>query len=181
MLKKLTFAILATFISMNVLAAGRSGRRIAVAAPATPAARPADIPQAAPSPAIATMVEELNREMPILSKATPAAYFIDYTLTSTQRAEVMGSNGALLSSDENLSHWLETQVRVGSYDLDNTHTVGNSHPSEDSNGTAVPVDNAPEVLRRTMWMETDKQYRAAAEALIKIETSKEVQAQTAEG
>ncbi len=64
----------------------------------------------------------------------------------------MGSNGALLSSEESRSRWLETQVRVGSYDLDNTHKVGNSQPTQGSYGTAVPVDNAPEVLRRAMWM-----------------------------
>ena len=121
------------------------------------------------------MGQELDREMPILSKATPPAYFISYTLTSTDRAEVMGSNGALLSSEESLSRWLETQVRVGSYDLDNTHKVGNSAPGQGSFGTAVPVDDAPDVLRRAMWLETDKQYRAASEALIKINTSKEVQ------
>ena len=44
----------------------------------------------------------------------------------------------------------------------------------------VPVDDAPDVLRRAMWQETDKQYRAASEGLIKINTSKEVQVQTAE-
>jgi predicted Zn-dependent protease len=124
------------------------------------------------------MEEELNREMPILSKATPAAYFLNYTLTSTERTEVMGSNGALLSSEESLSHWLETQVRVGSYDLDNTHKVGNSQGGQSSYGTSVPVDNNPAVLRRAMWMETDKQFRSASETLIKINTSKEVQSQT---
>jgi predicted Zn-dependent protease len=71
-------------------------------------------------------------------------------------------------------------VRVGSYDLDNTHKVGNSPPSESSFGTSVPIDDAPDVLRRAMWLQTAKQYRAASEALIKIDTSKEVQAQTAE-
>jgi len=172
--KTLTFAILATFLSANVLAAGNPARRLALPAPAAQAA------PSAPSPALVTMGQELDREMPILSKASPAAYFIDYTLTSTQRIEVIGSNGALLSSGDNLSRWLETQVRVGSYDLDNTHKVGNSRSTEGSYGTAVPVDNAPDVLRRAMWQETDKQYRAASEGLIKINTSKEVQAQTLE-
>ena len=159
---------------MNAMAAGKPARHPAPAAPAPQAA------QAAPSPALVTMGQELDREMAVLSKASPAAYFINYTLTSTQRSEVMGSNGALLSSNDSLSRWLETQVRVGSYDLDDTHKVGNSRPADGSYGTAVPLDNAPEVFRRAMWRETDKQYRAAAEGLIKINTSKEVQAQTAE-
>jgi TldD protein len=126
------------------------------------------------------MGQELDREMPILSKATPAAYFINYTLTSSQRAEVMGSNGALLASQESRSRWLETQVRVGSYDLDNTHKVGSSVPRQGSFGTSVPVEDDAGVLRRAMWLQTEKQYSAAAEGLIKINTSKEVQVQTAE-
>ena len=37
------------------------------------------------------------------------------------------------------------------------------------------------MLRRAIWLETDKQYRSAAEALIKIKTGKEVKIETAEG
>jgi TldD protein len=37
------------------------------------------------------------------------------------------------------------------------------------------------VLRREIWRETDRQYRAASEALIKVKTNQQVQVQTAEG
>ena len=49
--------------------------------------------QAAPSPLLATMQQELDREMSILSKADPAAYFMGYTITDSNRAAVTGSNG----------------------------------------------------------------------------------------
>src|SRR5258705_407504 len=174
LLKTVTLASFAMFLSVNVLAANKPARR---PAPLQSAQQTA---QAAPAPVLLTMGQELDREMPILSKASPSAYFINYTLTSTQRAEVMGSNGALLSSEESRSRWLETQVRVGSYDLDNTHKVGNSISREGTFGTSVPVEDDAGVLRRAMWLLTEKQYTAAAEGLIKINTSKEVQAQTAE-
>src|SRR2546428_12726225 len=45
----------------------------------------------------------------------------------------------------------------------------------------VPLDDDPQVLRRAIWLETDRQYRAASEALIKIKTGKEVKVETAEG
>ena len=173
-MKTLVLATLLSFLSWNVLAANKPA---SLPAAASPEQQP---PQAAPSPVIATMSQELEREMPLLSKANPPAYFISYILTSTDRSEVMGSNGALLSSEESRSRWLETQVRVGSYDLDNTHKVGNSAPGQGSFGVSVPIDDAPDVLRRAMWQETDKQFRSASEALIKINTSKEVQVQTAE-
>jgi predicted Zn-dependent protease len=172
--KTLTLAIFALLFSLNALAAGNPARRPA------PVASEAQAAQATPSPIVATMSQELDREMPILSKANPPAYFISYTVTSTERTEVMGSNGALLSSEASLTHWLETQVRVGSYDLDNTHKVGTSRGGDSSFGTPVPVDNNPEVLRRAIWSETDKNFRSASETLIKINTSKEVQSQSAD-
>jgi TldD protein len=172
--KNFAFAILATLLSLNVWAANKPARR------ALPEPLPQQATQGTASPLIVTMGQELDRELPILSNATPPAYFVSYILTSSDRSEVMGSNGALLSSEESHSRWLETQVRVGSYDLDNTHKVGNSAQRDGSFGTSVPVDDAPDVLRRAMWQETDKQFRAASEGLIKINTSKEVQVQTVE-
>lgn len=173
--KTFHLAIVVTVFSVNAMAAaGKPAHR------PVPVSPPQKAAQGTPAPVLATLGQELDREMPILSKATPAAYFIGYTLTSSQRAEVMGSNGALLSSEESRSRWLETQVRVGSYDLDNTHKVGLSAPGQGSFGVAVPIEDDPGVLRRAMWLQTEKQYRAASEALIKINTSREVQAQTVE-
>jgi len=72
-------------------------------------------------------------------------------------------------------------VRTGSYDLDNTHKVDGRQPPDGGPGSNAPLDDDPEVLRRAIWLETDKQYRAAAEALIKIKAGKEVKVQTEEG
>jgi TldD protein len=178
-LKTISSALLLSLLAILLApgAAHAGGGPALVAAPQAAAA-----PQAPPAPAMAAMSQELDREMPILSKADPAAYFIRYTLTSSDRMDVSGSNGALLSSEHNYSRWLEAQVRVGTYALDNTHQVGNAQPAEPASfGRSAPVENDPGVLRRAVWAETQKQYRAAAESFIKIETSKEVQAQAAEG
>ena len=137
--------------------------------------------QATPSPLLAVVQQEMAREMGILGKTDPPAYFMSYTITDSNRAEVMGSNGALLSSQENHSRWLEAQVRVGSYDLDNTHHVGNGPgDAPGSYGEPIPIEDDAGVLRRAIWRETDSQYRAAADSLIKIKTGKDVQVQTAE-
>jgi len=175
LVKTFTFASLAILLSVNALAANKPAAR-----PAQQASHATQAAQVAPSAVLVTMGQELDREMPILSRTIPPAYFINYTLTSTQRSEVMGSNGALLSSQESYSRWLETQVRVGSYDLDNTHKVGNSVQRQGSYGTSVPVDDDPGVLRRAIWLQTEKQFTAASQGLLKINTSKEVQAQTSE-
>jgi TldD protein len=135
--------------------------------------------QAAPSPLLAAVQEELDREMGVIGKSDPPAYFLSYTVTDSDRSEVTGSNGALLSSAQQRSRWLQGQVRVGSYQLDNTHRVGNGGPGfPGSFGEPIPVDDDPAVLKRAMWRETETQYRAAAEAFIKVKTGKDVQVQS---
>jgi TldD protein len=136
---------------------------------------------AKPSPLIGAMQTELDRSFRTLGTQDIPAYFIAYTLTDTQRAEVSGSNGALLSSSEERNRWLQVAVRTGTYDMDDTHKVGERQLATGGPGTFAPVDDDPEVLRRAIWLETDDQYRAAAEALIKIRTSREVKVETAEG
>ena len=139
-------------------------------------------PQAQTQPAVLTaMQDELDRSLPTLSKADPSDYFISYTVTDRQDADVSGSNGALLSSTEDRGRWLEVQTRVGSYQLDSTHKLADRPPSWTSPGSSAVLDDDIPVLRREIWRETDRQYRAASQALIKVQTSQEVQVQTAEG
>ena len=152
---------------------------IAPAAKALPPQPPDS--QAKRSPLLAAMQGELDRSFKTLSAQDPKAYFIGYTITDTQRAEVSGSNGALLSSSENRNRWLEVSVRTGDYTLDNTHKIGERQSQTGGPGTPVPIDDDTEVLRRAIWLETDKQYRSAAEWLIKIRARRGVEAESTEG
>jgi predicted Zn-dependent protease len=130
---------------------------------------------------LTAMQGELSRSMEAMSATDPPAYFISYTVSDRQYTNVSGSNGALLSSTADRARWLEVQSRVGTYQLDDTHKLGDRPPSWTSPGTNVPIDDDIPVLRREIWRETDRQYRAAAQALIKVKTSEQVQVQTAEG
>ena len=127
------------------------------------------------------MQTELDRSMTALSKGDPPVYFISYTLADRQYSSVSGSNGALLSSSDDRGRWLEVQTRAGSNELDNTHKLADRQPSWTSPGTSTALDDDIPTLRREIWRETDRQYRASAEALIKVKTSQQVQVQTAEG
>ncbi len=135
-----------------------------------------------PGQAILTaMQDELGRSMTALSQGDPAAYFISYTVADRQYSSVSGSNGALLSSSDDRGRWLEVQTRTGTYQLDDTHKLADRQPSWTSPGTSAILDDDIPVLRREIWRETDRQYRAASEALIKVKTSQQVEVQTAEG
>jgi TldD protein len=137
--------------------------------------------QAKRSPLLAAMQAELERSKKTFGAQDPPAYYIGYTITDSLRVNVSGSNGALLNSDENRNRWLEVFVRTGSYKLDNTHKVGERRSEGGGPGTPVPIDDDEGVLRRAIWLETNKQYRSAAEELIKIKTSKEVKVDSVEG
>jgi len=142
-------------------------------------AAPPDVPPKK-SPLLAALQAELNRSVQTFKAQDPPAYYIGYTITDTQRADVSGSNGALLNSNETRNRWLEVSVRTGSYETDDTHKIGERLQTSASPGASVPLDDDPQVLRRAVWLETDEQYRAAAEALIKIKTGKEVKVDSAE-
>ena len=143
-------------------------------------AAPPDSP-AKRSPVLAALQTELERSFKALKAQDTPAYFLGYTVTDTQRVDVSGSNGALLTSNDARNRWLEVSVRTGTYGLDSSHKVGEKQQANGGPGTPVPIDDDAEILRRAIWLETDKQYRASAEALIKIKTGKEVKVETAEG
>ncbi|MGA2095115.1 MAG: metallopeptidase TldD-related protein [Candidatus Acidiferrum sp.] len=145
----------------------------------THAAPPPDA-QAKKSPLLAALQAELDRSLKTFKSQDPPAYFIGYTVTDTQRADVSGSNGALLNSNESRNRWLEVSVRTGGYDVDDTHKVGERTQTSAGPGTSVPVDDDADILRRAVWLETDQEYRAAAEAYIKIKTGKEVKVDSVE-
>ena len=134
----------------------------------------------APSPVLQAMQEELQRSVDAYGKADPPGYFISYTTTDLHAAEVSGSNGALLSSGETRDRVLEVQTRVGSYQLDSTHKIEGREPAWSSPGTEVTLDDDISLLRREIWRETDRQYRAAVQAYIGVQTSNEVQARSTE-
>lgn len=166
-------------LSFVLCAFGIVGSLTSFATPRTQAAPPPDA-QVKKSPLLAALQAELERSMKTLRAQDPPAYYLGYTITDTQRADVSGSNGALLSSNEARNRWLEVTVRAGSYDVDDTHKVGERTQTSAGPGTSVPLDDDPDVLRRAVWLETDEQYRTASEAFIKIKTGKEVKVDSVE-
>src|ERR1700737_4796986 len=112
---------------------------------ATPAlfAGPPDAP-AKRSPVLAALQAEMERSFKALKAQDPPAYFVGYTVTDTQRADVSGSNGALLTSTEGRNRWLEVSDGPGSYTLDNSHKVGEPHQPNGGPGPSVPGHEPPE-------------------------------------
>jgi predicted Zn-dependent protease len=123
------------------------------------------------------MEEEMNRSMKGLSeKGSPPPYFINYNVTETLRAQITASYGALRRSSTEDSRLLDVEVRVGDYQLDNTHRLrgGMDFMSRFPRPVPIAVEDDLDAIKSVLWLETDKKYKAAMERLIRVKTQKTV-------
>src|SRR3989442_3668201 len=95
----------------------------------------------------------------------PSPYFISYSVRENSSFNIESSLGALRSSNRDLSRLLDVDVRVGDYQLDNTHQIrGQRGTNTGPNFTypvLMPIDDDVDALRSVIWLETDQKYKAA--------------------
>jgi TldD protein len=125
---------------------------------------------------LGAMSQELDRNFAVLKqKADPAPYFISYEITEQEYRSISGTHGAVNPVEAGKIRTLDVSVRVGSPQLDNYHQVsGRGGSAQFTSGAAIPFEDAIDSIKRRLWLETDRSYRAAAERLIQIETNKQV-------
>lgn len=119
------------------------------------------------------MHDELDRSMKQLRlENLEKPYFISYRVLDSDDTSVSASFGALTSSSHGRSRRINVEVRVGSYELDNSNFV--SFGFEMSGVTAVfngnaqlPLDDDYNELRRQIWLATDATYKKAVQDLAK--------------
>lgn len=117
------------------------------------------------------MVDELNRSMTLQLEDLAKPYFIQYGVSETVTFQARASYGALISSGESKSRSFQGQVRVGSYELDNTNFAGGGGFRRGRRGgrgggqTALPIDDDYMALRQAIWAATDRSYKSAVEQL----------------
>src|SRR5216683_392278 len=93
-------------------------------------------------------------------------YFIGYQVKQGEQYEIAARYGALFQNDFNRDRKLYVEVRVGSYEFDNSigedmdfnfSLKGNSYITY-KNG---PIDDDPMALRTALWLITDERYKNA--------------------
>jgi len=132
-------------------------------------------------PVLATMRQEMERSLENLKKTPIPPYFLSYQLTDNHAIHIHGAFGALLNSNEEQTRLLDTDLRVGDYALDNTHSIRGGDYSfpdwgEQLGRRQLPLDDNRDALRMALWYETDQRYKHAIERLGAIKANVQVKA-----
>jgi TldD protein len=130
----------------------------------------------AQSPLTKILLDELTRNFTILKQqGDPPPYFMGYAVTETESDVVESSGGSV--DEENHSHVrdLDVTVRTGDASFDNYRRAGNDQPRL-STGALLALDDNPAAIKRTLWLNTDKAYRAAARRLIQLKSDEGLRA-----
>ncbi len=111
------------------------------------------------------MRDELARSMTLKLLNLESPYFIQYEIDDGRQFTATASLGGLLASSENRFRLPRVQVRIGSYDFDNTNYVASGFNFGSRYDTRLPLDNNYPLLRQELWLATDQSYKSALEAI----------------
>ena len=117
--------------------------------------------------------EELNRNFAALRKADPAAYFLSYEMVEQEAEAITATLGALQNTSTNKSRNLDVSIRVGDPTIDNYRQIRGDRPQL-SGAIVMPLEDEPNAIRRRLWLETDRVYRASGQRLMNIKTNQQV-------
>ncbi len=113
-----------------------------------------------------TLKSEIQREMAGLTASTVPAYYLDYRVEDVQLFQAATSFGSLVQRDTERTRVLTPRVKVGDYQLDNTHPASGTDMDMAGMGESygyeiLPLDDNEQALRFLMWQATQKKYREA--------------------
>ena len=123
---------------------------------------------------------ELDREFGIMkAKADPAPYFMAYEATETESDTASASLGALIDSLHIHSRGVDTTIRVGSPQFDNYHPYKGVR-FRFTAYSPISLDNNADEIRRALWRDSDRVYRAAVGRLLQLKTDEQLIAEDKE-
>jgi predicted Zn-dependent protease len=135
----------------------------------------------AADPVLAAMQQELARSSAALGRVESAPlYYLDYEVTDSTEDYLGASLGGLDADVQSSVRYLDTDVRVGSPELDNTHEIKGRDSWMDSSQrikVRIPVEGDVPALRAAMWEQTDGAFKAALEYYTKVKTNRAVTAE----
>ena len=126
-----------------------------------------------PNAIVGILQAELTRNIDVLKQQPVPAYYAAYTLHDSRHTQILASFGAIDRSDENRQRFATVEVRVGDYQLDNTHPIrGDARAlSPRLVQVSLPMSDDEKPIRLALWRATDRSYKQASEALTRVRTN----------
>ena len=133
----------------------------------------AQLPRPGPGSILGILQAELSRNVDVLEHQPVPAYYAAYTLHDSRRTQILASVGAIDRSDENRQRFATVEVRVGDYQLDNTHPIRGEARALPPRlmQVALPLSDDEKPIRLALWRATDRSYKQASEALTRVRTN----------
>ncbi|MBI3819417.1 MAG: hypothetical protein HY286_12045 [Planctomycetes bacterium] len=121
--------------------------------------------------------DEIARQSDLKLPGIAAPYYVEYCVTDRTAHDVIATQGSLIRSEPTKNRTLQTDVRVGSYELDNSNFTGagggggfagfggGRRPGGGGAGgaAALPVEDDYTAIRQAAWLATDSAYKNAVE------------------
>jgi predicted Zn-dependent protease len=131
------------------------------------------------------MKDELARSMEELKlDGKEGPYYLSYLVKDSYQLRINADSGAIIANPENHSRMLSINLRVGDYNLDNSNFLSLGSASQLSQllsgNASLSIDDNYDVLRRQIWLATDRTYKNALDTLDKKKVSIQNTVQTEE-
>ncbi|MFL5442366.1 MAG: TldD/PmbA family protein [Myxococcales bacterium] len=121
---------------------------------------------------LAALVQELQRSQESLKlRGHEAPYFLSFAVRGVTTEEVGAKYGAVFLDNSRRERRLAADVRVGTYEFDNSGSQEifdfESADSGYNAGREAPLDDDPDALRNAVWLLTDDLYKKSLSAYLK--------------
>jgi TldD protein len=127
-------------------------------------------------PVLQALRAEMQRTLQEFKKEPHPPYFLGYAVTEVRSITFSASFGDITFDDANVQRTLDIDLRVGSYQTDNTRQLRGSNFEQPAlaRGTQFPIGNDIPALRSALWLATDRQYKSAVERYVKVVSNQAV-------
>ena len=118
------------------------------------------------------MRDELQRSKQLAAVAgQDAPYFFSYSLTDAETLRISAADGAVVNVSRNRFRSPDAEVRVGSYDFDNTGHIYSGIYSGSRYDGNFPLDDDYASFRTELWLSTDRAFKTAVESMARKRAS----------
>jgi hypothetical protein len=114
------------------------------------------------------MQHEMKRSLDQLQLSDmPKPYYMEYLISDVYITYIKASFGAIIESETDQQRLLQTDVRVGNYQFDNTGFLSqdNMFSLYGDYPASIVIEDCYEAIRQELWLNTDAAYKQAIELL----------------